>query len=85
MTATPLGTASAHDPASSLADHLRAGSSGQHRDTETRSFGSVVQDNRAYRGNLNALSVPPADGHPLVADGDAAFTCNGAVFDGLVR
>jgi heme oxygenase len=44
-----------------------------------------VQYKRAYRDKLNALSLPPADVDTLVAEVDAAFTFNGAVFDGLAR
>jgi heme oxygenase len=46
---------------------------------------NIVQYKRAYREKLNALSLPPADVETLVAEVDAAFTYNGAVFDGLAR
>jgi heme oxygenase len=44
---------------------------------------NIVQYKRSYRDKLNALSLPPADVDTLVAEVDAAFTYNGAVFDGL--
>jgi heme oxygenase len=46
---------------------------------------NIVQYKRAYRDRLNALSLAAADVNTLVAEVDAAFTYNGAVFDGLAR
>jgi heme oxygenase len=46
---------------------------------------NIVQYKRAYRDRLNALSLAPADVDTLVAEVDAAFTYNGAVFDGLAN
>jgi len=46
---------------------------------------NIVQYKRAYRDRLNELSLAPAEVDNLVAEVDAAFTFNGAVFDGLAR
>ncbi|PXA70699.1 heme oxygenase (biliverdin-producing) [Cryobacterium arcticum] len=46
---------------------------------------NIVQYKRAYRDRLNALALAPAEVNTLVAEVDAAFTYNGAVFDGLAR
>jgi len=46
---------------------------------------NIVQYKRAYRDRLNALALEPAEVNTLVAEVDAAFTYNGAVFDGLAR
>lgn len=46
---------------------------------------SVVRYKRGYRDRLNALSLTPTEVDTLVAEVDAAFTFNGAVFDGLAR
>jgi len=46
---------------------------------------NIVQYKRSYRDKLNALSLPQADVDTLVAEVDAAFTYNGAVFDGLAH
>ena len=46
---------------------------------------NIVQYKRSYRERLNELSLAPADVDALVAEVDAAFTYNGAVFDALAR
>jgi len=46
---------------------------------------NIVQYKRAYRDRLNSLSLAQAEIDALVAEVDAAFTYNGAVFDGLAR
>lgn len=46
---------------------------------------NIVQYKRAYRDRLNSLSLAQVDIDALVAEVDAAFTYNGAVFDGLAR
>lgn len=46
---------------------------------------NVVQYKRAYRERLNGLALTPDEVDTLVAEVDAAFTFNGAVFDELAR
>lgn len=46
---------------------------------------NIVQYKRTYRDRLNTLHLEPAAVDTLVAEVDAAFTFNGAVFDGLAR
>ena len=46
---------------------------------------NIVQYKRAYRDRLNAMSFAQTEVDTLVAEVDAAFTYNGAVFDGLAR
>ena len=46
---------------------------------------NIVQYKRSYRDRLNAMSLAPGEVDTLVAEVDAAFTYNGAVFDGLAR
>lgn len=46
---------------------------------------NIVQYKRAYRDRLNALALAQVEIDALVAEVDAAFTYNGAVFDGLAR
>jgi heme oxygenase len=46
---------------------------------------SIVLYKRAYRDSLNRMTLPPGDVDALVAEVDAAFTFNGAVFDELAR
>lgn len=44
----------------------------------------IVKYKRAYREGMNALTVTPEQVDALVAEVDAAFTFNGAIFDELV-
>jgi len=46
---------------------------------------SIVAYKRGYRDRLNALQLSSTDVDTLVSEVDAAFTYNGAIFDGLAR